>query len=226
MAAPLVTSVLTILYKITNLVNGECYIGITCRTLHARMAEHRSWRTDERHNGPLCRAMQKYGFDNFVGEILSEHAAYEEALAAEVRRIAEVRPYYNRSPGGDGVKGCWIGKKLRPETVEKIRAAKLANPSKYWLGKRRSADCIEKIRATKTGQPHKRMTDLENLTAAENMRRAAHARRRPIRCLVDGRPFESAVEAAREYGLDYRRIHLSIKRGKPYDGLRFQYEAT
>jgi hypothetical protein len=44
--------------------------------------------------------------------------------------------------------------KASPETIEKMRQAKLKNPTRYWLGKKRSEETNKKISETKKGKPN------------------------------------------------------------------------
>lgn len=54
-------------YRITNLLNGKCYIGSALR-LERRKSSHFSSST----NPLLKHAMNKYGKENFLWEILEE----------------------------------------------------------------------------------------------------------------------------------------------------------
>lgn len=56
-----------VIYKITNLLNGKCYIGQAVGSLKNRMYHHKS-------KGSGCdaisNAIQKYGWDNFTYEVI------------------------------------------------------------------------------------------------------------------------------------------------------------
>lgn len=56
------------IYKITNTINGKCYIGFTC-DIKTRWGHHRSAGLV---NKPLHKAIRKYGADAFVFEIIEE----------------------------------------------------------------------------------------------------------------------------------------------------------
>ena len=56
-------------YKYTNKQNGMCYIGITSRTLKERAGKDGKGYKRKR-GGRFWEAIQKYGWDSFVVEIL------------------------------------------------------------------------------------------------------------------------------------------------------------
>ena len=62
------------IYKITNKINGKCYIGQSVN-IERRWNEHASVAFNEKqwsYNSKLSRALRKYGRDNFVFEIIEE----------------------------------------------------------------------------------------------------------------------------------------------------------
>lgn len=62
------------IYKITNLVNGKCYIGQS-RNIEKRFSAHKSRpfnENSEEYNKVLYRAIRKYGLDNFSFEVIEE----------------------------------------------------------------------------------------------------------------------------------------------------------
>lgn len=58
-------------YKITNLVNGKCYVGITTN-LEYRWHCHRNAPNYPYLKNPLYSAMRKYGIENFRFEVIEE----------------------------------------------------------------------------------------------------------------------------------------------------------
>lgn len=92
------------IYKITNSVNGKCYIGKTSRTLNRRFAEHKA----NMKNGadrPLYRAMRKYGVENFLIESLDFVSTDTEAIQREkyyIEKFNTLADGYNATSGGDG----------------------------------------------------------------------------------------------------------------------------
>lgn len=53
------------IYKITNMVNGKCYIGLTRRNVRVRFRQHIS-----RPARYIGRAIRKYGAHNFVCDVI------------------------------------------------------------------------------------------------------------------------------------------------------------
>ena len=88
-----------VIYKISNLVNGDFYIGMTRdRDTRRRWRKHK---TNALHlDTYLYRAMRKYGIDQFTIETIEETAGDPEAL--EIQYIGELSPPYNMTAGGDG----------------------------------------------------------------------------------------------------------------------------
>ena len=85
------------IYKITNTINSDCYIGYTSLSLEARFKKH--WYNHKNGNTYLYKAMRKYGFDNFSIEILQENGNLEED---EDIWIGKLNPKYNMRAGGTG----------------------------------------------------------------------------------------------------------------------------
>lgn len=91
-------------YKITNKVNGKCYVGIT-RNIEQRWNNHKGKTKIQNEKKPLPMAMKKYGLNNFVFEIVEEIECIKEARSKEIFYISEFKSLwtengYNISPGG------------------------------------------------------------------------------------------------------------------------------
>lgn len=93
------------IYKITNLTNGNSYIGQSI-DIERRIAEHKTPRANG--NDKLHGDMQQLGLDNFKFEVIEE-CLKEELNAKELHYIKKLNPYYN-----------YIGKPKSKETKEKI----------------------------------------------------------------------------------------------------------
>ena len=81
-------------YKITNTVTNDFYIG-SSKNVKQRWAAHKCQSTwNKCPNNPMYQDMQKYGIDKFVFEILAE---VEEASLkeAEQKFIETLKPTYN-----------------------------------------------------------------------------------------------------------------------------------
>lgn len=89
-------------YKITNTVTGDFYIG-SSKNVKQRWAVHKCHSTwNEYPNNPLYLNMQKYGVDNFSFQILEE-VEIEHLKEKEQQFIELLKPTYNskRASGWD-----------------------------------------------------------------------------------------------------------------------------
>jgi len=65
-------------YKITNIINGKCYIGSSLN-LYNRLGVHKTSLKYNRHeNEYLQKAYNKYGVQNFTIEILEKYKRIED----------------------------------------------------------------------------------------------------------------------------------------------------
>lgn len=121
-------------YKITNLVNGKLYIGIT-KNIKDRFTYHKrrfnKISKQEYIKKPLYAAFRKYGIDNFKFEIIEINLTKKEAEKREISLIKELKTLshengYNISKGGDlgpGIYGEAVNTaKLTLEEVKDIYA--------------------------------------------------------------------------------------------------------
>lgn len=150
--------------------------------------------------------------------------------------ISELRkqfPLLNVSDGGDcgpSRKGCkqpahfieamrarktWIGRKHKPESIEKIRAAKqrehLNHPERIAKmiaasvlvnkGKKRPQSVIDKIISVKT----------TNGTLRAGIYESAKARQKPVRCVETDQVFPSIKSACQISGVSNTAIHQALK---------------
>lgn len=93
------------IYKITNQVNGKCYIGQSVNIKRRWTAEKNKAfdELDKCYNYPLSRAIRKYGLENFLFEVIEE-CTREELNEKERYWINRYDTYfngYNQSLGGD-----------------------------------------------------------------------------------------------------------------------------
>jgi predicted GIY-YIG superfamily endonuclease len=115
----------SIVYKVTNIVNGNLYIGVTCTTLNERRRQHLNDARTQKGRMHFHAAIRKYGVDNFTWEVIAEFPDYDLALQAEIERIAELKPSYNATKGGQGV----VGLERTPEWMAKISAKRKGQKS-------------------------------------------------------------------------------------------------
>ena len=110
------------LYKITNKINNKKYIGIT-NSYKRRFRQHK---TNHSPNSLICKAIQKYGENNFTFEVLKENLSIQQACQLEQQYIKNenslVPNGYNISKGGNINIGSSNGRaKLTNEEVQYIK---------------------------------------------------------------------------------------------------------
>lgn len=109
------------IYQIQNTINQKRYIGLTAKDLHKRWTAHRNM-AKAKPNRVLYDAINKYGIDNFIFEVLEtfEDISFDELLTKEVEYIKKYNSFtpggYNMTLGGEGT----IGHKLSEESRRKM----------------------------------------------------------------------------------------------------------
>lgn len=121
------------IYKIVNTVTGECYVGQSQR-VEKRIKEHFRLLRHGKHTNPrLQNAYNKYGAENFYGELEIECVNFEELDALENAFICgdawfEEKTVYNIA---DFAKAPMRGKTHSPEVRERIRLGRRATTFNY-----------------------------------------------------------------------------------------------
>ena len=81
-------------YKITNQINGKFYIG-SSKDLSRRKKDHfRLLKKGINHSILLQRAVNKYGLNNFIFEVIAE-CSEELLFTIEQKLVDELKPKYN-----------------------------------------------------------------------------------------------------------------------------------
>ena len=107
------------IYKITNNINGHCYIGQSSQ-IEKRWKNHKiasNNQNDSSYEYPLYKAMRKYGIENFTFEIIEE-CLIEELDEREIYWIKYYNPEYNKTIGGNR---NIVPQKLTFEQVKEIQ---------------------------------------------------------------------------------------------------------
>jgi len=110
------------IYKITNLITGDCYIGKT-KNFRKRLWNHKYKGI---HSEDFESDIEKYGWDNFKAEIIEE-CTEAELTEREAYYIETLKPAYNTIVRGRKrsietrikISKALTGKKQSPETIEK-----------------------------------------------------------------------------------------------------------
>lgn len=113
------------IYKITNLVNGKAYIGLSTN-IAARWSQHKSHY--KKGDTILYKAMIKYGFENFIFEIV-ELCSKEKLGEMEKFYIKKYRTYvgfkdckgYNATLGGEDSEGLIFTEEAKAKMSSKRR---------------------------------------------------------------------------------------------------------
>lgn len=112
------------IYKITNKVNGNSYIGLST-DIERRWKDHKNeynWKRE--FNKTLYQAFQKYGLENFTFEVLEECSPIElsEKEKYYINLYDTYKNGYNNTTGGENNKGEGHPKhKLDKEDIIDIR---------------------------------------------------------------------------------------------------------
>lgn len=134
-----------IVYQARNLVNGHRYIGFTTQGLLVRSGQHLKDARGTHRQTRFCRAIRKYGAENFVFEIMGDfHDDEDLAKMYEREAIEAYKPEYNLSYGGEGGS-------LSPETRAKISAGNMGKSR--GLGVPKSAEHSKRIGDGHRGKP-------------------------------------------------------------------------
>jgi group I intron endonuclease len=135
--------------------SGKKYVGITCKNPEYRWNHGRGyWQ-----NKHFTSAIQKYGWDSFSHEIVSDDLSKEDACLMEQRLIrlhrTQNREYgYNKSSGGE-LSG--LGVTMSPEQKAEI-GRRFRGENNHNYGKHLSAETKRKLRESHLGRKHSEET--------------------------------------------------------------------
>lgn len=200
------------MYLVTNTVNGKTYAGITGRGIKRRWSEHKCHANNKINQGAFYRAIRKYGTDCFVISEVSWHQTKDEAKAEEIRYIAQHKPKYNSTLGGDGQ----LGRVLSKESRLKISKSHIGRTN-YHTGPMHSEETKQFLR-------DKGLRDIEKFKQYSFLGPEACSKK--VICLDDWMIFPSASSAARSYNVAKSAvIELCLKKRnrKTVGGFKFAY---
>lgn len=193
---------MAVIYIATNKINGKRYIGVsTTQTMRARMTQHKSDALSRKRKSRFHDAIRKYGFQAFDWMEIAHFESAHEAFMAEIKLIADIKPEYNISAGGEGRRSP-----LSEEAKQKLRGNKNAS------GNKSSRDRVITV------EFRKKLSD--------SLKNSPNIKRRPVICLDTGVIYKSLVDAGNAHGIDWTAIQ-KVCSGKKYNktarGLRFSY---
>ena len=115
------------IYKITNLINGRCYIGQTTQTINKRFSEHkRNRKYSYFQHLNLYKAFNKYGIENFKIEEIKK-VSLENIDAEEIKAIAYYDSFnqgYNMTLGGKSCRKLSLCEEKIIEDYLKMKSAR------------------------------------------------------------------------------------------------------
>lgn len=139
------------IYKATNTINDECYIGYTRLELDQRKAKHLiDYKLDTFKHRKFYAALNEYGEDTFIWEAIDTTSNKTDAINREKYWISyydSCKRGYNANEGGAGTNGYTFS----DETRMKMREAKLGVPKSDEHKKAMSKAAIGKHRGEKSG---------------------------------------------------------------------------
>jgi group I intron endonuclease len=143
------------IYKITNKINGKCYIGETTKDDPIkRWKQHKN--TISRGVGcPALRlVVNKYGIENFEFKVLiicfdCDRFKYEKEYIKKYNTYGS--DGYNMTLGGEG--GGFVGKKHTEETKQLIKS-KTSGANNPQFGKKKSLEEIKRMSERMKGKNH------------------------------------------------------------------------
>lgn len=227
-------------YKHTNKVNGKVYIGQTCRKPEKR------WRNGEGYKDCtyFYLAIQKYGWDEFEHEIISDGLTLEEANQLEKDLIAKhksnnkIYGYNLRSGGSDGklseetkikIGQAHRGRKLSEEHKRKISEG-VSGENAPMLGKHHSKEAKDKMRLAKLGT-HRTQEEKDNLSkklsgrkrTKESIEKSSKAKEKPVLCVEANIVFNSLKQASEEMDINMNGISRACLKGTKAGTYHWKY---
>lgn len=200
-------------YMHTNKINGKKYIGITCQKPEYRWNNGQGY-----HDTYFGNAIEKYGWDNFIHEIIKEELSQEEACKLEITLIENLETTnrskgYNISTGGEksaagtthitseetkrkiseAQKGKLVPEERRKRISESVKKYFQNNP------KITSEETKLKISKANKGKPGMRGPD--NPMYGKHSSPLAGRQNMPVVCIETNEIFDSCNEAGRAYNI-------------------------
>jgi len=233
-----------LVYKATS-PSGKSYIGITTGILSRRISAHKS-RAKNAKKLPFYAAINKYGIDSFVWEIIFTTENHKELVEKEISLIKEYNTAipngYNVTAGGEGTLGfkSRLGKQLTEDQKikhkiicrkngKKTIIVDLQNKKIYEYGS--IAEAAEKLninygilkiaRKRNSRQFQYRIFTPEGFASCNNIFEDKNAHNEKAITLYSGsnvRNFKSMAEASRELNLTEHAIRNIVHNKKTVKG--------
>lgn len=206
-----------VVYMALNKLNGAFYVGATEKGTLGRSFIHLS---HARHGGKrqkFYRAIRKYGEDNFKFLTIKECSDYWDALESERQYIAMLKPSYNMTDGGGGVKGF----RHSTESRAKMAAAKKGRSAAWTHMSIRDGVKI-KLKASAKARKGEKTSGARKLQLQGFAKLANSARRRRVMEVTTGTIYDSVTDAIKAHAIT-SVCYLCKTGGSSTTGLRFRY---
>lgn len=148
-----------IVYKSTCTINNKCYIGVTTQSLSNRIYQHRHSCMCPKYK--FHKALKKYGFDNFIWDIIDTAYNIDDLYEKEVFYISfydSIKNGYNTTPGGaipppaKGENNGMYGKSHTDAVKNRLSDLRTGVSWNDFLGKEGALAAKEKLRKAHTGR--------------------------------------------------------------------------
>lgn len=141
---------MSIIYKVTNIINGKCYIGKTTQLLKKRKYKHMYYTSKELDDAYFHNAIRKYGIENFKWEVIYECndpliLGIMETMKIMVNHSHWTESGYNLTWGNDD------NPMNNPEIRKKVSISKKGK-NHYLYGKHLNTDHKRKISESNKGK--------------------------------------------------------------------------
>lgn len=203
-------------YKYTLNKDGRVYIGQTCNTLAQRAGSN-----GYRYKGSqkFYHAIQKYGWENFIPEIIADNLTVEQANRIQSQKILEydsIKNGFNLAYGGNNripTEETRMKQSLAKQGQRNNRyGVKLSEQTKHKIGK---ANSIALLGKHHTEETKKKMSE-------------SHKKEIYIQCVETGEIFHGPTQAARAKGKpNSKGGHISqCCNGKRLTAFKYHWQYT
>lgn len=139
------------IYKITNKLNQNFYIGKTKKTLNQRLSGHFNFALRRNSQSHFHKAIRKYGKENFI---IEEIEVCENNLGSrEMFWISKLKPEYNQTLGGDGGILGYSHTEETKKIISQKNTGKLVGNKNPFYNQTHTEEQKEKWSKMRKGQP-------------------------------------------------------------------------
>lgn len=223
------------IYKVTNLINGKCYVGQS-KNIQRRFWEHRC--ISHEGNKNLRKDLIQFGKENFSYDVIEE-CSIEQLDEKEKFWISKINPEYNTYNGGKAAfsvsehireqlrlagKRQW--NEMSKEEKEKVIKYNLKGPR---IGHSVSESAREKLRKANLGKKQSEETLQKRAATMKKKKENGYVRDsrawfKSVRCIENDTIYESVKAAANALNVPRSGISAVLhKRQETTGGLHFEY---